>query len=164
MKKIIAVGLALTASMSAAQQPPAPPPGGSPRPDPAREAAMKARTAEDMALLLDLKPAQRPALDAWLAAAPAFGPPRPPRPGEDPPADRAARPEDMSFLDRLDGMEKQIDAADARRKAGFAAARSFYDQLDAEQKRRFDALEHVRHAPPGGRMMRMPHPGGEPPE
>lgn len=146
MKKIVAAGLALTASIAVAQQPPAPPPGAPPR----HEVAMKARAAEDIALLLDLKPAQRPALDAWLAAMPAFGPPMPPRAGEG-----HAPPEEGAFLERLDAMEKQI-----------GVARSFYGQLDAQQKRRFDALERVRHAPPpGGRMMnRMPHPGGDRPE
>ena len=165
MKKIIAIGLALTASMSIAQPPSSRPPAPS-RPGPAGEAGDKAQTAADIALLLDLKPAQRTALDAYLAAMPAFGPPppRPPRPVEGGPADHPpARPEALSFIARLDAMESRIEADDARRKAGITAARSFYGQLDERQKQRFDALERVRRAPPpppGGRVMPpMPHPG-----
>lgn len=157
MKKIIAAGLALTASMSTAQQPQqqrqSPPPGGPQRHD----AAMKARAADDIALLLDLKPAQRPALDAYLAAGPGFGPPMPPKS----PVDRLARAGEQGFTARLDAMEKQITAEDARRRAGIAAARSFYGQLDARQKQLFEALERVRHAPPPRPQMIMRlHDGG----
>ena len=157
MKKIVAAGLALTASISVAQQPNAPPPGGPPQRDAARDAEMKKRSADDIALLLDLKPAQRPALDAYLAAGPGFGPPMPPKP----PADRLVRPGEQGFLERLDGIEKQLAAEDSRRRAGIAAARSFYGQLDARQKQLFEALERVRHAPPPRPQMIMRlHNGG----
>lgn len=157
MKKIVAAGLALTASIAIAQQPQSPPPGRPPQRDAARDAAMKARAADDIALLLDLKPAQRPALEAYLAAGPGFGPPMPPKP----PVDRLVRPGEQGFIDRLDSMEKQIAVEGSRRRAGIAAARSFHGQLDARQKALFEALERVRHAPPPRPHMIMRlHDGG----
>ncbi|MGF7148424.1 hypothetical protein FHS96_002052 [Sphingomonas zeicaulis] len=161
MKKIVAACLALTASIGVAQPPQSPPsPGGPPQRDAAHDATMKARAADDIALLLDLKPAQRPALNTYLATGPGFGPPMPAKP----PVDRLVRPGEPGFIERLDAMEKQIAAEDSRRRAGIVAARSFYGQLDARQKQLFEALERVRHAPPPRpqMIMRLHHggPGG----
>lgn len=107
----------------------------------------EARRTADLALLLDLKPAQKPALDAFLTSTRHGRPPEADEEGRAPPP-LASVP--RSFSDRLDAMEKRLTESNARRQARIVAARQFYDQLDATQKQRFDALERFRPPAWGG--------------
>jgi len=137
-------------------------------------AQMRQRRADDLALLLDLKPGQRSALDAFLKAShPGMGmgrgrmgrPPEGAAPGATPP----------SFTERLDRMEAATTRhADAARER-IGAIKAFYTSLDPHQKQLFDALRRMRHGGGmghgggtghGGGMgghMRGSHPGGHAP-
>lgn len=118
----------------ARQAKPAPAPGIRP-PMPPGGKAFEARREADLALLLDLKPAQKPALADWLEA---------PRPGprgfhpDDPPP--ATPP---TFGERLDAMVKVQTEASTQGRAWIAAA-TFSAQLDPHQRQLFDALERLR--------------------
>lgn len=108
--------------------------------------AFEAQRAADLALLIDLKPAQKAAFDAFIASR------RHDRRGE---ADDAGGPPPSasgprSFPERLDAMEKRLTESSARQRARIVAARQFYDRLDAAQKQRFDALDRLRPSPWGG--------------
>lgn len=138
----LAAGAALTISTLALAQP-SPPPSG-----PDRQAWMQQRIAtrqaeisRDLTILLDIKPGQQGAFDAWLAA---IAPP--PRPHD------AATPAGAAETEpaRLDRM-----AAIAQRRAAMIqgridATRRFYAALDPHQQERFDALMRLRRA---GRAM-----------
>ena len=108
--------------------------------------AFEARRADDIALLLDLKPAQKPAFDAFIASG-RHGRPIEAEDEDGPPPSASGQ---RGFADRLDAMEKRLTESSARRRARITAARQFYDQLDATQKQRFDALERLRPSPWGG--------------
>ncbi len=101
---------------------------------------LQRREADDMALLLQLRAAQRPALDAFLQS---FAPP-PAMPHGD--KMREAMPSDgfEQHLQRMTEMTAQRAADDTRR---IAAARSFYDGLDTKQRAAFEALMRLRHGP-----------------
>ncbi|MFM8374862.1 MAG: Spy/CpxP family protein refolding chaperone [Phenylobacterium sp.] len=152
----LAAALTLTSAGAAFAQ--APPPGGPPpgamrmmemrRPDP------EAR-AQRLRDVLQLTPAQEPALKAYLEAQ------KPPQP----PAPPAARAKPLTTPERLDSqrarMVERLAAFDRRA----AATRTFYAQLTPSQKKAFDAL------PPAGgerreirieRRMMGPGPGGGP--
>ena len=105
----IAAATLITGTAIAAD--PSPQPGM----DPAQGAANR---ADDMALLLGLRPDQRPALDEFL------GKIAPPPPGD---GDRRGPP----------------DAA--RMQAMMAAMQQYRDSLTPDQQARFDALERMRH-------------------
>jgi Spy/CpxP family protein refolding chaperone len=105
----IAAATLITGTAIAAD--PSPQPGM----DPAQGAASR---ADDMALLLGLRPDQRPALDEFL------GKIAPPPPGD---GDRRGPP----------------DAA--RMQAMMAAMQQYRDSLTPDQQARFDALERMRH-------------------
>jgi hypothetical protein len=114
----------------------------------------QAREADDMALLVGLRPEQRPVLMTFLRSmAPPQSPPPPPRGASDP-----VRTDGMALqLDRMtrDAARRSVD--DTQR---IAALRSFYDVLDPAQRRAFDALMRLRHGPgPRGPM----HGGDGPP-
>jgi hypothetical protein len=111
-------------------------------------ADMQRRRADDLALLLDLKPAQRPALDAFLASArhrmgegPMGRRPEGSAPGATPP----------SFTDRLDRMEAVTTRHAEAARARIGAIKAFYTGLDPHQKQLFDALMRMRHASGKGR-------------
>ena len=135
----LASALALaTAGAAIAQAPPpgGPPPGGMRmmemrRPDP------EAR-AQKLRDVLQLTPAQEPALKAFLEAQ------KPPAP----PARPDARAKPLTTPERLDSqrarMVERLAAFDRRA----AATRTFYAQLTPSQKKAFDAL------PPSGRDRR----------
>jgi hypothetical protein len=145
--KLLSLLLIPLAAAAAAQQPPAAPRPGSP---PGAEAAVARAEGDDLALLVGLAPGQRPALDRYLAAV------RPPRPER---AIGEARP---SFAGELDRREQGLTAERSR----IEAARRFYEQLDAGQRQRFDALMRLRHGPGGpGAPGRPPleGPDGPPP-
>jgi periplasmic protein CpxP/Spy len=139
---------------------PAPPPGaGWHRPDPAQFAAhraeMEAKRSADIALLLGLRPDQKPALDSFLAAAMPHGPHHdqgPDRgPGHGP--DGAPPPQDEGTVAALDHMSQHIDARDAEAKQRIAATKRFYTSLTADQQQRFDAMMHLMHGMGGHRGM-----------
>ena len=131
-------------------------------PTPAMIAQMQVREADDMALLLNLRAEQRPALIAFLRSmAPPPPPPPPPyRDGQDAPD---ASPPTDGFADHLDRMaadSARRSAADTQR---IGAAKTFYGSLDPAQRRAFEALIRLRHGPgPRGPMpdgdMRPPRP------
>lgn len=117
MRKTLFVALA-TATLiagAAVAQPPAPPP----RADPAQAAAGR---ADDMALLLGLRPDQRPALDDFLGK---IAPPS---------GDRHGPPDGSWMQQRM------------------AAAQAYRATLAPDQQARFDAIERLRHGMGGGRM------------
>jgi hypothetical protein len=117
---------ALTAGTAIAQ--PSPPPGM----DPAQVASSR---ADDMTLLLGLRPDQRPALDAFLGRI------APPPPGD---GDRHGAP---------DG---------SRMQAMMEAAQQYRANLSPDQQARFDALERLRHGM--GRMGGHGRWGAPPPQ
>lgn len=142
---------ALAAPLAA--QPPAP--GDRPRPDRAqfeqRMAAKRAQHADDLAIVLSLKPAQRPALDQWLAA---MTPPHGPR------GSHGARGEAPDTLpERLDRDQARLAEHQQRASAMIEATKRFYGSLDAQQRKVFDALDRLRHDDPFG-PPRGPKPGG----
>ncbi len=120
---------------------------------------LQRREADDMALLLQMRAAQRPALDAFLQS---FAPPSAMPRGD---KMREAMPSGgfEQHLQRMTEMTAQRAADDTRR---IAAARSFYDGLDTKQRAAFEAMMRLRHGPPmmgpsmmGPQMMRA-MPGG----
>lgn len=175
--KPILAALLVTAALPAAAQT-APAPDGAPmmHRDPAmmqqRHAAMQQhfadmqrRHADDLALLLDLKPAQRPALDAYLASSHhGMGEgPMARRPEGPPNAERAA----PSFTQRLDRMDEAAGRRAEAEHRRIAATKAFYTSLDPHQQQLFDAMMRLRHGGGerghrgmGGGRMRGGHPGG----
>lgn len=122
-------------------------------------ARMRAQHADDVALLIGLRPDQRPALDTFLAAVmPQHGDrdrgER--RPMGDAPAPDAA-PE--GTIARLDKMAAHVDRADTEAKQRIEATRTFYAGLTPDQQRRFDALERLHHGAMRQRMMGHGGPG-----
>ena len=120
-------------------------------------AARQARRADDVALLLGLRPEQRPAFDRFMQAM------RPPHGGPGGMRDMAARhraDEDAPLSARLDAMQARVDRHDVMAKERIASTRMFYASLSPDQQRRFDALDRLRrdrmhghHGGMGGRMM-----------
>jgi hypothetical protein len=108
-------------------------------------AKMRQRRADDIALLIGLTSAQRPAFDAMLSA---MEPPHRDwvkgdgRDGKPPMGPGAA---DEGTLARLDHMSAKIDQRGASAKAKLATLRTFYASLTPDQKLRFDALDRLRH-------------------
>jgi Spy/CpxP family protein refolding chaperone len=104
-------------------------------------AKREARRAEDMAVLIGLRPDQKPALDTFLQSL------RPPHGG--PGEMRHAGPDmpssgDATLPARLDAMAARADQRDNALKQKIAATRQFYAGLTPEQQRRFDALDDLR--------------------
>src|ERR1700677_3277468 len=124
------LGLA-TASLAQDAPPPAATPGATMHHehhwDPAK---MREHMVEHLRTVLQLTPAQEPALNAFLASM-------------KPPGDMQARmdgkPDEMQHLttpERLDKMAARLDQARAR----IAAVRTFYAQLSPAQQKAFDVL------------------------
>jgi hypothetical protein len=141
MKRTLLLLLTLTGPAMAGQQPDAPPA----RPD---FAQMRKMEGDDLAVILGLKPAQRPALDAFLNATA----PRPPM----------ARPDaHLGFEQDLAARERGIDAMGAAEHTRIAAARTFYVSLDGRQRQVFEATMRLRHGHGGpGPGPHGPGPGG----
>ncbi|MBW4330551.1 Spy/CpxP family protein refolding chaperone [Stakelama sp. CBK3Z-3] len=153
----------------AQQRPPANAPG---MPD----NAMDQQRVDDMALLLNLRADQRPALEAYLkASAPPHrgGGPRPGgKPDQNPgrqggPGDRGNRdgaanppppPSATSFDERLADMERREAEHGEQARQRIAALKSFYQALDAQQRTRFEAILRLDHGPDG--FAPPPGPGG----
>lgn len=108
-----------------------------PRPD---FVAMRQREGDDLALILGLSAAQRPALAAFLAS---DAPPEPPMMRPD-----AAQ----GFEQRLAEQERRIGERTADDRKRLSAMRAFYAALDARQRLVFEAVMRLRHGPggPGG--------------
>ncbi|MBL8772504.1 MAG: Spy/CpxP family protein refolding chaperone [Phenylobacterium sp.] len=111
----------------------------------ARHEAMMKQHAEDLKILLRLRPDQEAALSAFLAS---HGPQR---------MERRMTPDDkpMTTPQRLEEMARREEAmrtAHARRREALAR---FYAALSADQQKAFDALQRLRgHGGPGhGPMM-----------
>lgn len=146
-----AVGLAAFAQ-------PGPAPAGRaalPHPPPVESRpASDAERAERLRAVLQLKPAQEPALQAYIAA-----------------QDTARRgmaggmgdgPMPATTPERLERMQAMMARHQAAMTAMIDATRRFYDQLDPAQKRAFDALPMQMMGSHGGMMggMRMRQRGG----
>jgi hypothetical protein len=127
-----------------------------PAPGPDRQAWMQQKITErraevlrDLATLLEIKPDQQAALDAFLAAAA--------------PEAREARPQANpaeTEPERLDRMSDMAQHRAARIQARIEAARKFYATLDPHQQQLFDALVRLRRAAHG---MGHRHGGDMPP-
>ncbi|MEG3083425.1 Spy/CpxP family protein refolding chaperone [Sphingomonas sp. PB2P12] len=139
--------------------------GPPPRIDVAR---MQAREVDDMALVLALRPDQRPALAAFVQS---MAPPPLPLRGGDRGQDRGddAGP-DESFTRRLDRMAQDSARRSEEDGRRITAARTFYASLDPAQRPTFEALMRLRHRPgPLGQMHGrdggppLPPPGEMPP-
>ena len=142
MKTKIWPMLALALAMPGALSAQGPRDGHDGPPSRADFARLQQREGDDIALLLALRPAQRPALAAFLQS---LAPPEPPqddRPPRDagPPADGFAQ-----HLQRMTEATTRHAADDTRR---ITAARTFYDGLDSTQRTAFEALMRLRHGPP----------------
>lgn len=105
-------------------------------------ARMQQREADDIALLLTLRPAQRPALTAFLQS---LVPPAPPQ--DDCPPRDAVPPTD-GFAQHLQRMTEATARHTAEETSRITAARTFYDGLDPTQRAAFEALMRLRHGPP----------------
>lgn len=96
---------------------------------------MRNHEAEDIALLLGLRPEQRPALAAFLADR---RPPVAPRPDTNPGDD---------FEANLRRMEADTAKRFENDKRQTANARTFFKMLDPRQRTAFEALMRLRNAP-----------------
>lgn len=121
---------AMAAPAIAGQRPDGPPQ----RPD---FAAGRQRESDDLALVLGLSAAQRPALAAFLAA---DAPPEPPMMRGD---------TAQGFEQRLAEQERRLAERNAQDGKHIAAARAFYAALDARQRLVFEAVSRLRHGPLG---------------
>ncbi|HLZ79597.1 MAG TPA: Spy/CpxP family protein refolding chaperone [Sphingomonas sp.] len=152
MRKMILFTLTACATTMAIAADPAPraaPHEHEARPD---FAQMRARHADDVALLIGLRPDQRPALDAFLATIMPHGEREG---GEGHPAmgDMPAPPAaEEGTLARLDRMSAHVDRANVEAKQRIEATRKFYASLTPDQQRRFDALERLHHGAMHERM------------
>jgi hypothetical protein len=132
MRKTLLAAFTASAVISATAAiafPPPPPPMADM--DPAQPAAAR---ADDMTLLLGLRPDQRPALDDFLGAM------TPPPRGDGDGEDRRGPPDPAAIQARIDATQR------------------FRAGLTPDQQARFDALERLRHGM-GGRRRRG---GGQP--
>jgi hypothetical protein len=121
-------------------------------------AARTARRADDIALLIGLRPDQRPAFDSFMQMmAPYARQDHVRQAGDVAPPDEA-----QGTLARLDAMSAGIDRHDAVAKQHIAAARQFYTSLTSDQQRRFDALDRLRHDHMGGHMRGQTRDGQRP--
>ncbi len=119
--------------------------------------------APHLRAILQLKPAQEPALAAFLAAIKPDHEPKAPMAGEHHEGGARTTPERLAEMDRH--MTEHVAAMHTR----MDATRRFYDQLDPAQKRAFDELPMMmmgahEHMGPMKVMMRHPPmPPGPPP-
>lgn len=177
LKPILAALLTVAALPAAAQTAPAAgtPPMAMRHHDPAMMQEMmqkmRQRHADDMALLLDLKPAQRPALDAFLASHHAMGEGGMGEGGMDhhPEGAPGTHPAAPSFAERLDRMDQLATGRAEAEHKRIAAAKAFYQSLDPHQRQLFEAVMRLRHGGGHGGMggmgggMHGGHPGGSGP-
>ena len=100
--------------------------------------------------ILQLRPEQEPALRAYLEAS-----------KRDRPSHKMVKFEEgadqRSTLERLAEMETHLAEQQAAMKARIEATRAFYAQLDAKQKKAFDAVPMMMMAGPHFGPMMLPH-------
>lgn len=107
--------------------------------------------AEHLKDILQLRPEQEPALKAFLDATA---------------ADRGHRDHMVKFdrddprttVQRLDEMQARLAEQQAAANRKIAAIRTFYGQLDAQQKKAFDAMPMLMMVAPSMGPMMIPHP------
>lgn len=102
--------------------------------------------------ILQLRPDQEPALKAFIEAT---------KPAEGPRGDHMVkfdRDEQRTTLQRLDDMQARLAEQQAAANRRIAAIRTFYGQLDAKQKKAFDALPMLMMVGPSMGPMMLPHP------
>jgi hypothetical protein len=112
--------------------------------------------AEHLRAILQLKPAQEPALTAYLAA-------MHPQGDHDRMAKMRGEGRPKTTPEKLARMEARMNEHQAAMKTRIAATKRFYDQLDPAQKRAFDELPLMMGGPSGPMMrgmkiMHHPHP------
>lgn len=146
---ILALAPALFATAAVAQ--PAMPPHPPAAEMKAHHEAMQKQHADDLKIVLRLRPDQEPALAAFLAA---HEPKRLER--------RQHAPASMTTPQRLDEMAKVEAEMAAHHKAARDALAKFYAALSPDQQRVFDALHRLKGGHGGGHMMQGPggHMGG----
>jgi hypothetical protein len=156
-----ALALHAAAGSAAAFAQPAPPEGGRPMahgpggPMMGRRDADPAERAAKLRDLLQLKPAQEPALQAYVQALGSA------RQGMTPPESAEAWPK--TTPERLARMKQMMAQHQSAMTAMMDATRRFYDQLDPAQKRAFDTMPMMMGpgmGPMGGGMGSRHGPGG----
>ncbi|RAK67675.1 Spy/CpxP family protein refolding chaperone [Phenylobacterium kunshanense] len=108
--------------------------------------------AEHLKDILQLRPDQEPALKAFIDAT---------KPAEGAHRDHMVkfdRDETRTTLQRLDDMQARLAEQQAAASRRIAAIRTFYGQLDAKQKKAFDALPMLMMVGPSMGPMMLPHP------
>lgn len=151
----LAAALLVTAAQA---QPPAPTPGQGPRAERMQRLdpeAMAARRAEHLRTVLQLRPDQQGALDAYLAAL---------KPQARPDRARPAPGQTLTTPERLDRQQAAMRERMARFEQRAAATKRFYAALSPAQQKAFDALKPAhgkrgdqrggRHGGDRGPMMR----------
>jgi hypothetical protein len=96
--------------------------------------------AQHLRDVLQLRPEQEPALKAFVEAT---------KGDHDQGRVRAERGEAKTTLDRLNDMEARMARHQAAMKTRIDATRTFYAQLDAKQKKAFDAMPMLMMGGPG---------------
>jgi protein CpxP len=156
---VLAAGLALAAAAHAQDRPPQGPPDMAAMH--ARMQAMHAaharQRADDLRIILRLRPDQDGALTAFLAAE---APPAAPMDMKEPRAGENAPPPAMTTPQRLDAMARREAEHGEMRDRHVAALKTFYAALDPAQQKVFDALERLHQGPDGPHGMHGPGPGG----
>lgn len=120
------------------------------RPMPLRKHMDPAAHADHMRTLLQLRPEQEPAFQAFLAAT------KPDMPRFEKKLDKDGKPPEHKVLttpERLDMQAKRMAEHQAAFQKRAAATRAFYGQLSPSQQKVFDTL-HARHGG-GGRHMKI---------
>ena len=141
---ILALAPALFATAAVAQPPQPPMPPHPPMPSEAEmkahHEAMRRQHAEDLKIVLRLRPDQEAALHAFLAS-------HEPKKFER----RLPAPGSMTTPQRLDEMAKVEAEMEAHHKSARDALAKFYAALSPEQQKVFDALHRLKgHGGPGG--------------
>lgn len=112
--------------------------------------------AEHLRAILQLKPAQEPALTAYIEA-------MHPQGDRDRMTKMRGEGRPKTTPEKLARMEARMTEHEAAMKTRIAATKRFYDQLDPAQKRAFDELPLMMFGPPmpmmrGMKIMHHPHP------
>jgi periplasmic protein CpxP/Spy len=149
---ILALAPALLATAAVAQPGPPHGPHGPPTAEmKAHHEAMRKQHAEDLKIVLRLRPDQEPALAAFMAT-------HEPKKFER----RLPAPGSLTTPQRLDEMAKVEAEMDAHHKAARDGVAKFYAALSPDQQKVFDAVHRLKggHGGHGGRRVMLHGPGG----